>query len=422
MENSQTIYDKVIRIILTIFSLVLLIANWLKDYPEEYIKITAWAVIIISAYLMVRCINNWELFILFFFLLYYNYSIMIAEYLFPVDNLFTSYAGDKESFVCENIVLAYMTILCAFAPKEIQRKNKVNRYYIEDKNNNIIVYVLSIALIFILIFGYVRPDKGERGSPSTYFEYAIILFIVGYSFSNVYTKKILTVLLILFALQNFIYGGRVTGVQLIIVWFLMNYAYKANFIKIAPVAVALMLILNFIGSTRGNYSNTQGIMTNVINTLQEEKFANNTSYSAYHTSITFIKAETVGWSERLRIFGNFILSMFLGGSSVKDSNLAEYTHRFYAHYYGGVLPIYLHFFMGKIGVCVSGVVTALYVRMIANIKESSKTLLKCISVYIVTGISRWYLYSPSNLFRGCMILCVVYFAFDMLNSKMKPSV
>ena len=87
----------------------------------------------------------------------------MAEYLFPIDNFFTIYANDKESFICENIILAYMTILCMFAPEKIQRENGVNKYYVEDKNNNIIVYVLSVVLIFILIFGFVRPDKNERG-------------------------------------------------------------------------------------------------------------------------------------------------------------------------------------------------------------------------------------------------------------------
>ena len=82
----------------------------------------------------------------------------------------------------------------------------------------------------------------------------------------------------------------------------------------------------------------------------ETGFVNDTSYSAYYTSLTFLKVkEFVGVQTQLYLLFQFILYIFLG-SKIVDSNLAVYTRQYYVHYYGGVLPLYMYFYLGILGI------------------------------------------------------------------------
>ena len=219
--------DFAISSLLVVWGLFFSVLNYIYKYPVEYVYPTLILVLLISAYLTIKYRNSWELLIIFVFMFYYNYSIVMAEFVLNINDFFTSYASSIEARCCLNIILFYMVLLCMFSPRKKDSLFDKNKYYVTKCQNDVIVFFIIILLCLILIFSYSRPEANERGETSPLYEYSIIFFIIGYYYASNKYKKVLSVLLFVFVLQNFVFGGRVTGVQLLIVWFLINYAYKA---------------------------------------------------------------------------------------------------------------------------------------------------------------------------------------------------
>ena len=287
-------------------------------------------------------------------------------------------------------------------------------------NPRLILIFNAELLFFILLFGFVRPEvKGERGSPSTMYEYSIIFFIVGaYYFFDIKIYKITSIILmILYSLQNLIYGGRITALQELFIIFILLFQknIRPNYKKIFPLAITGFIIFSAIGIFRANISVSSDSLSTTINTLTERKLTLDTAYSSFFTSLTFVKTENIlFFKERMNIFFNWCLSIILGGSIVSNCNLAMITFNYYYHCYGGILPFFGHFYFGYIGVILFSVVTSLYVNAMNNFNQKSDVM-KCILFYISITTPRWYLYSPSNLFRGSMLVVVLFVATKHIN-------
>ena len=108
--------------------------------------------------------------------------------------------------------------------------------------------------------------------------------------------------------------------------------------------------------------------------------------------------------------------MILGGGAAPGSGVSSAAKEYYYHTGGGILPVHFHYYMGWFGVVIAAAITGIYMHITAAVNENSGSFLKCISVYYVSGFSRWYLYSPTNLLRGVMLFSVVYFSFSIFNS------
>ena len=175
-----------------------------------------------------------------------------------------------------------------------------------------------------------------------------------------------------------------------------------------------------IGSQRGGFSLSLSGMADAISSIFKEGASLDTAYSAYYTSLSFIKTEELlGFGERFLMFLKFCLSMIVGGSKVPGSNLSEYTRQYFVHYYGGVLPFYGHFYLGFAGVIAFGVIVALYMNLILKNKKRKNGVGACVSAYVIATVPRWYLYSPSSLIRGVALLAAVYFFTYFADSILK---
>lgn len=387
--------------------------------------ITAIMILLLSIFDALISIGNWSLTVIFSCIAYFNYSILVANYLWSGnDMLLSSLANDPVSKIGINILLLFMVVVTLFLPKKINKNKNEKNYFINNENkNNLLTLGIAVVLVLILIYGFTRPDlAGVRGTPSPLYEYSLIFFIIGFYFSG--NKKlnisILSLILILFVLQEFLYGGRVTGLQLVICWFIMLYSYKTNIRQILPILIVVFIFLSLIGAYRAELNLSVRAIQDVLVSLVKGKLSLDTAYSAYYTSLTFIKVE--GFSSvatRLDLFGKFILAMFLGGNKVADSSLAEYTKQYYEHYYGGVLPLYFHFYLGWFGVILSAIIVSLYCRLINKIDSESKGLIKCVGLFLVCHVFRWYLYSPSGLFRGVGLTVIAYCIAIVIDNIMK---
>lgn len=400
------------NIIFLIFALIFLLILY-NGVSFFEIKILSYSLILMLLYLLYRVRKNIYLFLIFSLIFYFNYSIIIANYLkVNPTNYFATFSNDHVSLLGMYILYIFHLSLILFLPLEINREKK--RLLSSSKSNKslILMIMLLSVLVYILITQFKIPQiSGLRGKASPLYEYSIIFFIIGfYFFGKIkFYRYLLTILLILYILQDFFFGGRITGLQLILMYFIIFYAHNIKIIKVIPFIVSGFIILSIIGEYRGDIKLSLNVINNIVSELFEKMFALDTAYSAYFTSLTFLKVkELTSFSEVINLFKKFVITMIVGGR-ISNHNLPKYTSNYITHYGGGLLPFYFYFYLSWIGVLLSSFLISFYIKIINNIKKRSKGLKKCVMVYIVATVFRWYLYSPSNLLRGIILMCLTYF-------------
>lgn len=366
---------------------------------------------LISLWSIIRVRQNIYLVIIYGIILYSNYSICAANYFSHIDTFFTSYSTDIVSTYGLNILAISSTLLFVLAPSYRSESGNIRSLVVNNCDNLIIFIGILVVLTFIWVFGFTRPDvEGARGSPSAIYEYSIIFIILGFYYAG--KRKVNYVLLVIavamFALQNFIFGGRITGVQLIICLYLSLFVDKIPQRIVLIGFACLFILMTVIGQMRGSFSLLSMDISSALDSIKTNMFALDTAYSAYHTSLTFLlHAQNITMFARVALLGKWILSIVIGGS-VTDSNLAVYTRQFYMHYYGGILPFFGYFYLSYPGIYLLYLYLSVYLKKMACLTEQSSGLIRCISVYIVTTCFRWYLYAPTQIFRGVLLLSVCY--------------
>lgn len=118
-----------------------------------------------------------------------NYSICFTNYISPnLNTIFTGLSDAYVGFIGLQILLLFISLIGIFFDYKIS-----NTFDLHFLNTNVvqnrrfyIYHILNyVALLFILVFAYTRPDAaGDRGSPSTLYEYSILLITVGFYFSK----------------------------------------------------------------------------------------------------------------------------------------------------------------------------------------------------------------------------------------------
>ena len=409
------------KYILGIVGLFLFFIGALSGFPST--NIIALYVLFLSLYLMWWSKNNCLFLIMFAVLAYSNYSIAFSEYVVVKTNtLFTRYAGTKEAAMGIYIMLLFWSILIFVLPQRVPgfTSSKYKDYWrTKGRSTAHFLYavVLNILLLFIWVYGFTRPTEiGERGAPSAIYEYSIVLFVFCYYFGGRFKsiKISTTVILMLYALQNFIFGGRITGLQLLILFYLMCVEERLGLKKIIPAILVLFIVLFIIGAYRGNWLRTGINLSSIWNALKDNLFTLDTAYSSYHTSLTFLLyGNAVSSDVRLNVLWNFIKSIIFGGYGTEANSIAHLTAKYYAHYNGGVLPFFFYFFMGWTGVIIIALYVSFFVRQLAKIPVDTTGIKKCLLVYFVTTTFRWYLYSPIQLTRGVLLMLLSYFLSDL---------
>lgn len=392
------------------FGIFLLFLNCILE--KNINAICSFYSIFICLYFVYYVYKNKMLLIIFICLLYFVYSICIFNYYDNhINNSFKGFVGSEYSTHSLNILLLFLLFLLFFLPKNIN-DIKVKTMLYKKKAPMLIGVLSNLFLIFILIYGFGRPETlGDRGSPSALYEYSIVIFIVLYYYyhNNIIVKKMTTVILFLFVFQNLIFGGRVTAIQLIFVYLIFlridNISRKVIFLG----SFLGVFVMSLVGAFRGNilFIDLDDIYI-TFKTLFENKLLNDTAYSSYYTSTTFlVMKDQLTFSQIWHYAFMYLLSIPFG-SIIKDSNLSLLSHQYVNHYFGGILPFFFYFYFGFLGVVfISFYLSKLFKSI--NSMENKKGFKTCFSIYIVSTVFRWFLYSPNNLFRGLFTLAIIYF-------------
>lgn len=407
--------------LITISVAMLLIAIGLLNMYSGNVVFSAILTLLVSAYNFYSVRKNIARLIMFGFILFSNYSICFPLYISPIDSLYASFSNTEPGCISIFVLLAFNSLLLLFGACEL-RNEDFSEKIISDENNNPIIGVGAIFLvILIFVFGFGRPDTaGERGTVSAYYEYAIIIIMIGliYSAKNKVLRNTLLIIAIAYCVQDLVYGGRITSLQMLIMLFLVFFHdKKINLIKIAPMVIVGLAVFTAVGEMRGSFNFSFTAIVKAFTSLFSGGFALDTAYAAYYASEVFVVAALRDSSAlKLSMLFSFLVSLVTGGGGI-DSNLSVYTKEIMWHGGGGVTPFYMYYYLGFIGV----IVIALYISFLLQKTYWNKSLYsKALIVYITYSVPRWYLYSNSAIIRGILMFSIVFIVcriFDRITRR-----
>ena len=376
--------------------------------------------------LAVSVVNFWKSrknvfhLVIYGFILFCNYSICVSLYINPIDGIYTSLVHTEYGRISICILFLFNSLLWLLNTSMI-REQDCSELFIKDENyNGMIAIGAIILLMLIFVFGFGRSvADGERGTVSSIYEYSVMIFLMGFMYSgnNKFFKVMLLIIAALYCVQDLIYGGRITSLQMIIMVYLVFFHdKKINLIKIAPLVLLGLLVFSAVGELRGNFNFSIESLVNAFESLLGGSFSLDTAYAAFYASQVFVKVSFLdSWIIKLSNLWAFFASVFFGGR-VPNSNLSSYTQNMFWHGGGGLTPFYMYYYLGIGGV----LLTAIYIAfLLKKFKWNKSYFSKVIVIYLSCTVPRWYLYSPVSIIRGLLILAILYATCWWCNNILK---
>lgn len=374
-------------------------------------------IFLINFSLILLCRKQKELFVVFLLLFYFNYSAIAWEYIFPdFTKLFSNFYSDKVLMQQGlNIMLIFWVCLYIFFVFTVQKiKFKFpNDSVLLIKDNVYLSIFFLLLILFNIIFNFQPGDT--RATISPMYEYSIVFILFSHIFSG--NRKIIKSCIIfismLVVLQNILYGERITALQVLLELYFLYFKKYLNTISLLLLGMCGLILMTISGAVRGDIASSSGLFNSIVQSFFNEKLTLDTAYSAYYTSLTFVKYYNMTTvSEHI---GNFLVTMgsYITGMAT-DQKLQELTHKYFAHWWGGFLPFTFYYWFGYIGVVFSSILTWFYLSIFT--KKIKYNLVKIIGVYVAITVPRWYLYEPSNLIRGSLLIVGCYLLCELINA------
>lgn len=365
----------------------------------------------LSLFWLIKNKKNNLVFSMSLFIFYCIYSITVGEYFLksslgvPMSEVNTTYIYGLSI----RVLMLFVFIVTLFTD-DPNRLSLQMRY----KGNNLIYYFLIFVLLLVGLFGVNRNiGSSYKVNTTPIYEYSTILFLFAYySSGNSKKKKIfISLILFIFALQDFYLGGRITALQLMIV-FLFCMLDDILTSKKIVIGAILGIVLNFaVASYRLNYSLNQLSILSITKDLIKNKFVFDTatySYYATATHIASIEYADADIAIRLKSLFEFIKAIFLGSNN-PISNVTQFvSDNYFLNIGGGLFPSHFYFWLGWSGVAFSAIILVFFLNKL--MKSNTDYSLLSLAIIVITS-PRWFLYSPLVFFRTQFILGILYILF-----------
>ena len=406
------------------FFLIFTVIYFNNFYTENLNKFIAWMVIIFSCLFAWKCRKNMMLFIVSIFIAYSNYSIAMGiyiienrpKYLYPQITDIEIY-GKGIALVC-----LFMLLMNIFFPKIYQTYKISSDIFInKEKKNNILIIFLAILFIFLLLYRVILL----LGTTSTLYEYGVIFIILMFYYSGKSKGNLFLIYLlsILYIVISFINASRIEAIVCIIILFIFSYSYKVKWYHLILISFVGITLMNIIGIYRSN--NLKMSFEQIaygMHVLWNGKLVFDTCTHAYFPGLCMIEiAKDFSLSDSLYFLKQFILTIFLGKDRVPNGDLIRYTSQFYYHNFGGFSLMFFYVWFRGLGVFVFSYILRWYFEYMQKFIELNKHngIIKCLIIYIIATVPRWYLYGPLILFRGALIFMIIFYGFSILDKMLK---
>ena len=404
--------EKLVVILLVLIQVFVNKSAIYADPEQQVVCMVASGILLLllSVYALYIQRKNMMWFMAGILVLYFNYSLAASVYFSP-DALPKSYKpfvyGELLRGV--NIVLVFLAVfLCVL--KKGTGENK--RLFTEKFSCDWLVTVgASVYIAAAPFLFYSTESFGTRGIASAFYEYSLIVLIVALAFCG---RNLKALFLLLIAsgwiiVHGLLHGERILALQMMIALGVYLMLHKISLKLIIPGCLVGIFVFTLVGLSRGLTDLEGDIITQAFEFLKTRGMANDTCYAAFKTSLNVIRfADVTPWPDRMLFFLRYLLYI-VAGSAVKDVNLAVLALKVGTHGGGGWLPVYFYFWLGYLGVILSGAALGKLVNKLSEVHVGDK-FLSYLALYVVSTLPRWYLYSPAALTRGLLMYILVFTA------------
>lgn len=375
-------------------------------------------------YSVIKSRKNVLLFFSFLVIGYFIFSVLISRFFFiggPLQGEFFQLRYNNTNSIGINCILLFYSIILLLIRKF--KKVEIDKNFFKYDKYNKKTLIVSLGIIFLVTFIFLNNVFFKFFSNSEQiYEYCLILFIFGYYYTGNNKKLwwILSIILALFSGYTILQGVRVSILQMLIIFFLMNMIHKYNYKKIAIFTIIGIILFTIFGIYGDHLDwGTDFSFNYIYEQILDRKFALDTSVSSYFTGLTFIEYTNImTFGERFSNLLDYFKYTFIGGGA-NYKNLQSITINSYIHYYGGYITSYFYYWLGTAGVILIATYIGKLFKMINNLTLKSKHFYKLSTVYIISTIPRWFLYFPTPLFRGFIIFLIIHIAINIFISGEK---
>lgn len=414
MEKIGKKWDFFNKLLLIICIILLFYYYYCYDFTHTKNMFFAALCLGLNFHIVFKCRHNQPLFLFAIMLLYFNYSGFISYYFFEHSPFITFEQCNTVQIKGIAIIgICFFTLLLDFFVE--WERAKSFEIISDSVNGKIGYYVLVIAIVSIcLYYIYIRGENGTSYIVANLpiFEYSYLLFIVGIFFAQGDRKRQYLLIAVLF-MDIFVdayYGGRITLLQVALVFFTM-FLYKWFTKKqIILGLIGGVLLLSLISIYRRAYSLSGLSFNTVLSYVTEGRFAADSAANALYTTFGAIKIhDFYALDYRIEHFFGFLLDIVLGSEVNGYLPLQSLIINSGIYHIGGGWNIgYVYFWFGMPGIVLYSIIVVFIIRKLFCPQKPS-VLKYFYSIVIIVSMPRWYLYTPAAVFRSILIISMLYF-------------
>lgn len=424
-QKQNLTLNQAIKLLVGIICIAISIAYFVDPTFTKSREFISLFCIISSIYLTIYVRNNIVLFIIFAIICYANYSACLMNTNPPYYGYETLYSNDSLSILGMSILLLFNGALCLILP------HKIINFKLPDilKQGNYkysLVLTIAISILLVLIFFTCSSgfsSVGGRADNNSIFEYAYILFIIGFVLSghSFAQKSILTLVAVLYVAQALVGGNRASVLAVALLLVVVFAGEKLSWFKILPWLAIGIVAMQALGYYRSGDDFFLFKIGEALDTTVENGLNWDTASYAFHQSIAFLRLdEIISVDEKMYLLGQWITSWLFGSALIPDSSLTVYCQQLFPGMGGGFLPLYFYFYLGIPGVIISALIIGYWIRAINNFAVGQSSVKNILALGVAVTFCRWYLYSPSPLTTGCVFLLIAYNVVAVFSNTGNP--
>ena len=409
---------------LAIDILILIVAAYVatRSWNVYKLPVIGYLLAPVSVYMLFKCRKNRLLSYMMVVIATVNISISANDFIRLGEGI-SAWQSARMRMTSTNVLMAqclflFTAVFNLFLNGDLcEEQDDIAEIYDARMQQNIVAYACFAVLAAILAYGVISEVRtrtvSEYASVSTpIYEYSVLLYILAWLTAK--DNKWLNVFLDIYALAFigiFLFIGDRSSASMYMIFLLVTkYKGKVSFSRLIGVAVGGLLVFNSIAIFR-----TSGLtdLGTFFQALLERGLYTDTASWAYYTSITVVAAAR-SFNQPMVLHLGFLKSLI--GFSNAYASLQVFARNYRPYLYfnrgGSIFPAYFMAWMGFGGVVLGGIIVGLIIRRLFSSSVSGIRLYY--KFLLIVFVIRWYVYSPTNMFRSIFVLgTVLYLGYTL---------
>lgn len=313
------------------------------------------------------------------------------------------------------------------------RRDNLCDIKIQQNRPNKAAFLIALALSAIaLTFGTTGDTildaayyQGET-ERSALHEYFIVPFFALLIFKNQQSKNqntLIRVLLTIFIVKSFLYGGRIEVLQitLLYAYFEYNYLKYTSFWKLSIFACMAFVAFTILGMARSDFFGVLQIIqtpSGVASLFGNEvapAYISNTSSEVIYSSARLhglVETNVLTMNERILSFLSSSFNILAPSAYWPDyANLSSYKRDIHPSNGGGLISSYFFTWLDSPGPLIAGAAIGLIIR---RAFENQGRYTAFYATLVLISFPRWFSYNPTAIVKFCIIGIALIALLDQL--------